>query len=265
MDCCEPLVQWSLQGKKSPDRRFFNIYARSATNSATTMRETLKDQRILDMSNAVGRRYGAAFIGSLAPPPILCRELCKGAALVVAADSGLVTAENAEVRPDWIVGDMDSLPDLSLLYRYPPERVRRFPCDKDLLDTEIALNLLWDEGCGDITLIGGGGGRLDHLLALRALFDRPRCPRRWVTDIEDIHAVEEGAALELFLPVNTLVSVLPAANGPWKASSDGLKWPLDQVTIGIGWVGISNIADKKRVLFRSEHGRFLILHPLLHI
>jgi thiamine pyrophosphokinase len=157
---------------------------------------------------------------------------------------------------------MDSLPDLSRLDRYPPERVRRFPRDKDLLDTEIALNLLWDEGCGDVMLIGGGGGRLDHLLALRSLFDRPRCPRRWVTDSEDIHAVDEGETLELLLPADTRVSVLPAATRPWKASSTGLKWPLDRVPIDSGWAGISNIACERRVLFRAERGRFLVLHPL---
>jgi thiamine pyrophosphokinase len=213
------------------------------------------------METTPGYHYGAAFIGSLAPPPALCRMLCERADLIVAADSGLVTAEEAGVRPDWVVGDMDSLVGLSRLDRYPSERVRCFPRDKDLLDTEIALNLLWDEGCTDVVLIGGGGGRLDHLLALRALFDRSRCPCRWVTDIEDVQAVDEGGTLELSVPVDTLVSVLQAAYGPWKASSNGLKWPLDQVRINPGWVGISNVACAKRVLFRSERGRFLILHP----
>jgi thiamine pyrophosphokinase len=151
-----------------------------------------------------------------------------------------------------------------VLGRYPPERVRRYPRDKDLLDTEIALNLLWDEGCEDAILIGGGGGRLDHLLALRALFDRPRCPRRWVTDSGDVKVVEESGTLLLPLPVNTLVSVLPAASGPWKASSDGLKWPLDRVRIDTGWVGISNVACENRISFRAERGRFLVLHPLVH-
>ena len=213
------------------------------------------------METASGCRYGAAFIGSSAPPSVMCGELCGKADLIVAADSGLVTAEKAGIRPDWVVGDMDSLADLSRLDHYPPERVRRFPRDKDLLDTEIALNLLWDEGCTDVVLIGGGGGRLDHLLALRALFDRPRCPRRWVTDTQDVQVVDEGGALELFLPIDTLVSVLPAAQGPWKASSDGLKWPLDRIPIYPGWVGISNAASAKRILFRAELGRFLVLHP----
>jgi thiamine pyrophosphokinase len=213
------------------------------------------------MKSNQGRR-GAVFIGSLAPPSALCRKLCEEADIVVAADSGLVTAEEAGVKPDWVVGDMDSLPDLSRLDRYPPERVRRFPRDKDLLDTEIALNLLWDEGCTDIVLIGGGG-RLDHLLALRALFDRPRFPCRWVTDTGDVQAVDEGGTLELLVPVDTLVSVLPAAHGPWKSSSDGLKWPLDQVRIERGWVGVSNIACAKRVLFRAERGRFLVATPVV--
>jgi thiamine pyrophosphokinase len=213
------------------------------------------------MKTTQDSRYGAAFIGSLAPPPALCRELCEKADIIVAADSGLVTAEEAGVRPDWVVGDMDSLADLSRLDHYPPERVRRFPRNKDLLDTEIALNLLWDAGCTDIVLLGGGGGRLDHLLALRALFDRPRCPQRWVTDTGDVHAVDEGRTLTLCLPVHTLVSVLPAAQGPWRASSDGLQWPLDHVRIAPGWTGISNIAAAKQVLFRAEHGRFLVLHP----
>jgi thiamine pyrophosphokinase len=214
------------------------------------------------METAPGCRYGAAFIGSLAPPPALSRALCGKADLVVAADSGLVTAEEAGVRPDWVVGDMDSLTDLSRLDHYPPERVRRFPHDKDFLDTEIALNLLWDESCTDIVLIGGGGGRLDHLLALRALFDRPRCPRRWVTDTEDIQVVDEGERFKLFVPVNTRVSVLPMARGPWKASSDGLKWPLDRIRIDPGWVGVSNVACAERVLFRADRGRFLVLHPI---
>jgi thiamine pyrophosphokinase len=215
-----------------------------------------------DVGGVLGRCYGVAFIGALAPSSALCGELCAGAGLVVAADSGLVTAEEAGVKPDWIVGDMDSLPDLTRLDRYPPERVRRFPCDKDLLDTEIALNLLWDEGYEDALLIGGGGGRLDHLLALRALFDRSRCPRRWVTDSEDIHVVNGGDTLELFLPADTRVSVLPAATGPWKASSTGLKWPLNRVPIDSGWVGVSNIACERRISFRAERGRFLVLHPL---
>jgi thiamine pyrophosphokinase len=158
---------------------------------------------------------------------------------------------------------MDSLPDLSMLDRYPPERVRSYPRDKDLLDTEIALNLLWDEGCEDAVLIGGGGGRLDHLLALRALFDRPRCPRRWVSDSADVQVVEEGGTILLDLPVDTLVSVLPAASGPWKASSKGLKWPLDRVRIDSGWVGISNVASEPRILLRAERGRFLVLCPLV--
>jgi thiamine pyrophosphokinase len=128
-----------------------------------------------------------------------------------------------------------------------------------LLDTEIALNLLWDKGCDEVTLAGGGGGRLDHLLALRALFDRPRAPRRWVTDTEDTRCVEAGETLTLHPPSGARVSVLPAATGPWSATSQGLKWPLNNISIDNGWVGISNIAVSTEVVFTAIDGRFLVM------
>jgi thiamine pyrophosphokinase len=157
---------------------------------------------------------------------------------------------------------MDSIPDTERLARYPPDRVCRFPRDKDLLDTEIALNLLWDKGYADIVIIGGGGGRLDHLLALRALFDRPRCPRRWITDNEDVRRVEQGETLEFSSAADTRVSVLPAATGPWEAFSAGLKWPLQGLRITPGWVGISNAAVRQQVSVRAVRGRFLVTLPL---
>lgn len=218
------------------------------------------------------KQTGIAFIGGNAPPPLVSRELCQKASIeseggvyIVAADSGLIAAEAAGVAPDLIVGDMDSLDDLARLDRYPASQVRRFPPDKDLLDTEIALNVLWEAGCTRVTLVGGGGGRLDHLLALRALFDRPRCPRRWVSDTEVVDVVEGGeeSVLRLCLPPGTRVSVLAAGQGPWAASSTGLTWPLSGLQIEAGWAGISNTALHEEVSITAEQGRFLVLTPLV--
>jgi thiamine pyrophosphokinase len=216
------------------------------------------------------KQNGIAFTGGNTPPPAFSRELCQKASLeggiyVVAADSGLIAAEEAGIAPDLIVGDMDSLNDLSRLQRYPAQKVRRFPPDKDLLDTEIALNALWEAGCTTVTLIGGGGGRLDHLLALRALFDRPRCPRRWVGDTEDIQIIENGTknTVNLHLPAGTRISVLPAGLGPWAVDSAGLTWPLSGLQIDIGWTGISNTARCSEVSITALEGRFLVLTPLI--
>ena len=178
---------------------------------------------------------GLAFIGGEGPEPDFCRLLARGASLIVAADSGLQTAENAGLRPDWIIGDMDSIDDLGRLEKYPADKIRRFQPDKDQTDTELALDLLWEQGCDKTCILGGGGGRLDHIFALRSLFEREKYPKRWITKNEDIYCLDalntSGGALNIKVPLNSLVSVFPLGRSPWEIESHGLKWPLN----GLNW------------------------------
>ncbi|GAB6392140.1 MAG: thiamine pyrophosphokinase [Treponematales bacterium] len=209
------------------------------------------------------KRRGVAFTGGEGPCAEAARALVPAGALVATADSGLLAAEAAGIAPDWVVGDMDSLGGATRLGAYPPDRVRRHSADKDETDTELALSLLWGEGCGEVWLLGGGGGRLDHLLAVRALFDRERTPERWVTAREDIRRVDSGGALAAEgLGENALVSVFPAGDGPWAAASEGLRWPLDGLSWERGRPGVSNRAPTGGFTLRVLAGRFLVVMPL---
>jgi thiamine pyrophosphokinase len=152
---------------------------------------------------------------------------------------------------------MDSLGDLSLLDKYPPERVLRYPADKDFTDTELALNLLFEKGCAEVTLAGGGGGRLDHTLAIAALFEREDAPSRWFTAHEEIVLVK-GAFRQRACAGN-IVSVFPIGAGPWKAASVGLKWPLDAVRWRRGYSGVSNVAVADSIAVTALAGRFLLI------
>ncbi len=203
---------------------------------------------------------GVAFIGGEGPVPALASALVGTPDVVVAADSGLTAAENAGFRPDWIVGDMDSLIDLSRLAAYPPDRVLRYPRDKDDTDTELALRLLWEQGCGQVELVGGGGGRMDHLLALAALFDREKAPDRWISSREDVRLVRD--TVQARIPQESLVSVFPVGKGPWKAESTGLRWPLDALAWDRGFYGVSNVAVTGDIRIRALAGRFLLILPL---
>jgi thiamine pyrophosphokinase len=202
---------------------------------------------------------GIGFIGGEGPSPELAAKLAAQSDLVVAADSGLMAAEAAGLRPDWIVGDMDSLDDLRRLEAYPDSRVIRSPRDKDDTDTELLLALLWEQGCAEVWLAGGGGGRLDHLLAVQALFERERSPDRWITAMEDIRRVGEGQTLEA--DRGGIVSVFPLGTGPWEAESRGLKWPLAALPWKRGFFGISNIAAAEGFSIRAIRGIFLAIMP----
>jgi len=215
------------------------------------------------------RRLGVLFTGGEGPGPQTIRRLLQPppgftGVVTVAADSGLALAQDACVEPEWIVGDMDSPGTEERLRRFNPERVIRYNTDKDYTDTELAFDLLLKKGCPVIWVIGGGGGRTDHLFGIRDLFERGVPPRRWITASDDIHCVDgegEAGVLEAAVEPGGLVSVFPLGTGPWKAESRGLKWPLDNVRWERGFYGLSNVAVTGDIVINAMRGRFMIVFP----
>lgn len=170
-----------------------------------------------------------------------------------------MSAEYAGVKPDWVLGDMDSLDDLQRLEKYPPQRIISYPQDKDYTDTELALTLLWEKGCEETWILGGGGGRTDHLFAIASLFERKQAPDRWFTAGEDIYCLQDAQELTLNAPPGALVSLFPLGRGPWSALSQGLKWPLEGLPWERGCFGVSNVALTGDFSLVSKLGRFLII------
>jgi thiamine pyrophosphokinase len=218
------------------------------------------------------KRLGIIITGSEGPSPQKLKRLLEDSAgaLLVAADSGLLLAESAGLRPDWVVGDMDSLGGDERLREYPPERVIRYATAKDHTDTELALALLWEKGCNEAWIAGGGGGRIAHIFGIRDLFERERFPRRWITAAEDIYCVDKAAcggpesggataSLSLTLKQGNVVSVFPLGDKPWKAESTGLKWPLDNVHWERGLYGLSNVALTPEMSISAAQGRFMVV------
>lgn len=202
---------------------------------------------------------GLVITGGAGPGVETLRRWSASAGKIVAADSGLERALAAGVEPDLVVGDMDSLRDRGLLSRFSADRVRSFDREKDDTDTEIALEILYDEGYDEVVLAGGGGGRLDHLAGILALFDRDRHPTLWLTGRDEVVAVDD--VLERSGLVGRIVSFFPAGNAVCHMRSEGLKWPLDGLEWRRGDVGISNevVSDPLRV--EMESGRLIMVRP----
>lgn len=84
---------------------------------------------------------------------------------IIAADRGLLFCRENGLRPDYILGDFDSLPAGVLdSYRDSGITIREFNPVKDATDTCIALEYALDAGSSEIWLLGATGGRIDHLL-----------------------------------------------------------------------------------------------------
>jgi thiamine pyrophosphokinase len=201
--------------------------------------------------------------GGECPPPELLERLAAESELVIAADSGLDAARAAGILPDIVVGDFDSLKDMAGLDSIPSGRILAFSREKDDTDTEIALATAWENGSDYVILAGGGGGRLDHLLGIWALFSRGRTPLEWHTGDESVYFLRVGESAAYKLPPGSTVSVFPARGDESHGmSSSGLKWPLDGLVWASGHYGISNQSLGGEVRISAGSGSLLIILPL---
>src|SRR5262249_51869666 len=88
-------------------------------------------------------------------------------ATVIAANGGVALAAELGLGVDLVVGDLDSLSAAGLA---AVPRVERHPEGKDASDLELALQAALGLGPERIVVVGGGGGRLDHLFGNLLLF-----------------------------------------------------------------------------------------------
>jgi thiamine pyrophosphokinase len=197
---------------------------------------------------------GIVFTGGHGPESGMCRDLAQEADIIVAADSGLDLVEKAGITPAFIIGDMDSINDPERLKKYPSEIILSYPHDKDFTDTELAINFLWEKGCNQVWIAGGGGGRSDHLLAIYSLFERELSPDRWITDVEDIICLNQDSKIQQQIKPGGIVSIFPLGLGPWELQHTGLKWPPPCHEWQQGSFGISNLTETGNFSLHSVKG-----------
>lgn len=202
---------------------------------------------------------GIVFTGGLGPRREDVEEYLAKAQVIVAADSGLLLAEEMGVEPHIILGDMDSLPDRRILERHPHAEIQVYPTEKDDTDTELALKCLQSRGCTESILIGGGGGRLDHLLGIVSVFYRPDPPRRWFTHGEEVIYISD--TLEIRGLKGRVVTFMPVSREECRMKTEGLKWPLDSLRWKPGDIGISNIILAEEARVTMLQGKLIMIVP----
>ncbi len=227
--------------------------------SVVYARAQVEKKEISDKIDQVNS-WGVCLTGGEAPGRKHVASLLAKSSFCVAADSGLDLAQRYGVVPDLVVGDMDSLQNLALLESFDSDRIVKYSHDKDDTDTEIALQKLQERGFDRLALIGGGGGRLDHLVAILSLFDRALKPDIWVTDESYVVSVETSVEIEN--RVGSGVSFFPVGAGPWRMISEGLQWPLDKTRWQRGDIGISNRITETSMKVSVKSGRLVMIGGL---
>ncbi|MBN1837530.1 MAG: thiamine diphosphokinase [Spirochaetales bacterium] len=203
---------------------------------------------------------GLLLIGGEGPTRTVLETILAQKPRIIAADSGFDLARRLSVEPELLVGDLDSVADTPGFRSFPADRIRRFPPDKDETDTEIGLRLFRELGVERVVLAGGGGGSLEHLVGILALFEREERPAAWYTAREHVQAVARELILEGCRGQS--LSLFPLGSGARGLSSEGLKWPLDGLNWSRGDAGVSNRCVADRVVIRVRAGRLLMVRTL---
>lgn len=110
--------------------------------------------------------YGIIGLGGKCFNSDLISGLIPDKYFAVAADSGIIHFELLGIKPDLLVGDMDSIPpDLLAKYQNMGLPIIKFNPVKNMTDSEIAVEKALQAGCDAFVFIGAFGDRLDHMFA----------------------------------------------------------------------------------------------------
>jgi len=160
--------------------------------------------------------------------------------LVIAADAGYRTCRSVGIEPDLLLGDFDSMDQPTDF-----SNVRRVPVEKDDTDTMLAVKTALENGCKEIFLYGGTGGkRLDHTLAnlQTLLYLRRRGARGWLYDDDFIWTVIEDESMTIPRTVEWgLFSAFSLGDRAEGLDLSGFQYPLqDGVLTPEFPLGVSN-------------------------
>jgi len=173
---------------------------------------------------------------------------------LVAADGGADVVLAAGLRPDAVIGDMDSL---SAKARAAFHDVLHPVAEQTTTDFEKCLLRIDAEL---VVALGVTGGRLDHTLA--ALNTMARFAKRRIIALGgvDCAALVPKGGLRLDLAPGTRLSLMPL--GRVACTARGLRWPLEAAEMAPdGAVSISNeVGPTGRVEVEAE-GPLLVTLP----
>lgn len=181
---------------------------------------------------------------------------------IICADGGANYAKELNVRPDIILGDMDSIFEETKAF-YQGRDFLYFPIKKDQTDTELAIEHAITIGANEVTIFGGLGSRMDHSLGniylLKHFFDADI--KAEIVDENNIIRLI-GRTEDLELPIGTIVSLLPIGGDVEKLTISGFEYPITEgrMTMNNPY-GISNVTNLAKQKIDFKQGMLLVIIP----
>ena len=180
--------------------------------------------------------------------------------LIVAVDSGTEQAYKLFLKPDLIIGDLDSI-DEKTIKRAEKDGVQilKYETNKNETDIELALKHVIDKEIKDITIIGGEYGEIDHLFGVLTVIISFQEDQQ-ISWIHKDQTVIIPNTKKIAIGNNVEFSILPFTNLK-NLNISGAQWNIDNENIEFGKsVTLRNISIDNDIEVSVEDGKFCLIY-----
>ena len=185
---------------------------------------------------------------------------------VIGVDKGLQFCYENHLRPDYIVGDFDSLPAYILEWYKEKSTIpiRSYNPIKDATDTMIGLEKAMDMGSKEIWILGATGTRLDHVLCNLQILKNAwmrKIPAYIVDPYNKITIpVDKEFVIKKCEQYGNYISFFPLETTVEKLCLKGFKYPLENYLLkNQDGLGVSNEITSKVAKVSYEDGILVMI------
>lgn len=182
--------------------------------------------------------------------------------MIICADSGGDYAYAHGIRPDYLLGDFDSVSaEVKDFFRQHGVILQEVPTEKDFTDTQMALDLAVSFAPETIYVCGGWGSRADHSLINIFLFGQ------YLRKVSHLILLSKGfcgyystGRLEVVGKPGQTVSLIPIEDDVTDLTLEGFYYSLERGTLAKGSSrGVSNILTERRGKICHKKGILLVI------
>jgi thiamine pyrophosphokinase len=206
----------------------------------------------------------AVFLNGSPDPPGLIRGVAGRADLVVAADGGARYALEADVVPDLVIGDMDSLgEEFALEVERRGASLERHPARKGKMDGHLAVLAARRLGASAADLLCVTGGRISALFAVPHILlaaERVGLRTAVVAGWGRAFVVEDGSRVVEGVPRDG-ISIFPLSGPASGVTLEGFVYPLHEARLEPGdTLGFHNELAGREARVSVGSGTLLVIH-----
>ena len=184
--------------------------------------------------------------------------------IVIAADGGTHHCLSMGIRPDIIIGDLDSLTTDDQNFIESSEiQVKKYPIRKDFTDLELALQHACYLNADEILIYGGLGFRWDQTLANILLLLSPSliCNSiKLIDGKQEIYLADKSKPIHISGKPGDIVSLIPISGDAIGITTTNLEYELNKETLYFGASrGVSNVMTNSTASISLTDGRLICI------